>query len=86
MPEVQNLHQLLVFMEPVVDPNWRMEDLADATATRNRSAEPWKATQQLNVVKKSVAEALRAARKVKVGIFYDLCARRKCILYAKRRC
>jgi hypothetical protein len=39
---------------------------------QNRSTKPREAAQQFDMIKESVAEAFRAARKAKAGVFDDL--------------
>jgi hypothetical protein len=50
-----------------------MQDLAHPLAMRNRSAEAGKPAEQLDVVQQGVAESFRRLRKVKDGVFDDLC-------------
>jgi hypothetical protein len=68
---MQDLNHVSIFIKPIVDPNRGMDDLAHTFATWNGSAEPRKPAEQIDVVQKSIAKALRCLRKVEHRVFDD---------------
>ena len=50
MPEMQDLDQSVVFMEPVIDLDGRMEDFPDARAFRDGRSDSRKILKKVNMV------------------------------------
>ena len=71
MPEVKNLDDIGAFLNPVVNEDWRMNQLANAGSTCHGAADIRKGPQQADMVQKGIAEPFSGGRKVDPGIFED---------------
>ena len=71
MPEMQDLHNVGVFLNLVVDENRRMDKLANTWAAGHWAANIREGSQNIEVVEEGVAKAFGCGRKVGPGILDD---------------
>jgi hypothetical protein len=71
VPDVKNLDRLQSVVNPVIDRVGGVKYLSDAGPGANLNAHAGKRTQDLDVVKKAVAEALGCRGKVGPAVFED---------------
>ena len=57
MPEMQDLYKFAIVGYPIVDENRGMNQLADSRKIGDRTADIREASEQVNVIEKSKAEA-----------------------------
>lgn len=62
MPELEDFHDYAFFMNPIVNPDWSVEEFANAAAAGNGLTNPGKRGKEVYVIEKSVSEALRRSR------------------------
>jgi hypothetical protein len=62
MPEVKDLHEAMLFTDPIVDQNGSMHEQANVLQLVNRAAYVRKFLQQIDVVENCLAESLGGCR------------------------
>ena len=68
MPEVKNLDQPLVFVQPVIDSDRGVENFADPGSSPYRDAKPRKVLENLDMVEKSRAKPFRGSGVVRAYV------------------
>jgi len=68
VPEMENFYQPAIFVQPVVDAYWRMENFANARSATAPNANPGQVLEQLDMVKEGCTELLGGARVVGANV------------------
>jgi hypothetical protein len=72
MPEMENLNQTRVFIQPVVNANRGMQQLSDVETFRNVCSDPWEVFQNFNMVQQCGAKRFRSRLVVNTDMFEDV--------------
>jgi hypothetical protein len=72
VPEVKNLDDVALFMDPIVDQDRRVDQLADAGASGDGASDVRKPFQQLPMIENCSSKSFRAGREVSPGVLDDL--------------
>jgi len=71
MPEVQDLHNVGIFPNPVIDDNRGVDKLADTKPTGYGAANIGEGSQNIEMVEEGVPKALSSGWKIGPGILDD---------------
>ncbi len=71
VPEMKYLDRLAGFIDPVIDQDGRVNELADSGAAGHRVPDIGKRLQQADVTQKFLPEAFRRSREVRPGVIED---------------
>ena len=72
VPEVKNFDDLALFMDPIINQNRCVDQLADVGASGNGASDVRKPSQQLHVIENCRCKSFGAGREVSPGVLDDL--------------
>lgn len=72
VPEIQDFDQTSSLIQPVVDDDGRMLQLADTRPARDGCSHSWKSFEKSDMIQHGESETFRQFRKIRPGIFENL--------------
>jgi hypothetical protein len=69
---MKDFDDLALFMDPIIDQDWCVDQLADVGASGNGASDVRKPSQQLHVIENCSSKSFCAGREVSPGVLDDL--------------
>ena len=72
VPEVKDFDNLARLMDPIIDQDWCVGQLADMRASGNRASDVGKPSQEVQVIENCGSKGFGGSREVSPGVLDDL--------------